>query len=82
MDSKFYAASQAMDEARHVELYQWFIAKGRSRHRHQHGGELAGLAAGNWPGSRPELAGLAAGNWPGSRPYGSSPWLRSALQPC
>ena len=25
MDSKFYAATQTMDEARHVELYQWFI---------------------------------------------------------
>jgi hypothetical protein len=25
MDSKFYAATQAMDEARHVELYQRFI---------------------------------------------------------
>ena len=25
MDSKFYAATQAMDEARHVELYHRFI---------------------------------------------------------
>ena len=25
MDSKFYAATQAMDEARHVELYPRFI---------------------------------------------------------
>ena len=25
MDAKFYAATQAMDEARHVELYQRFI---------------------------------------------------------
>ena len=25
MDSKFYAATQVMDEARHVELYQRFI---------------------------------------------------------
>jgi len=25
MDAKFYAATQAMDEARHVELYQRFV---------------------------------------------------------